>query len=264
MEQGICKLCLVEKPLCDSHLMPQGFYYRVLGEEDNPHPVVVTERGSRESSLQVRGHVFCKDCEERFDRRGENYALRMVALRERFPLLEELESVKPSFAQKEWRAYNQRDTPGIDRDALTYFALSVFWRASVHTWRSADKGGEPVRIDLGDQNNEVLRRYLLDEGPIPTTMTLFFVVCTDRFSKGSFYLPSLSNKVGFQWNYGFAACGYFFSLMVGKGQGPERTSICFIHSLGRLICVRDGEAKLVEGYSSLIARQPPEKRWKPK
>ncbi len=254
---GRCKLCLRKNvELQDSHLMPQGIYYRVLSGEDSPRPVVVTEKGSRESSIQVRDYVFCKDCEERFDRRGENYALRMVTLRDRFRLLEELESVKPSREKGEWRCYSQRDTPGINRDDLTYFALSVFWRASVHVW--------PVHIELGPQNNEIVRRFLLDEVQIPETLTLFFVVCTDRFSKASCYLPTLSNKKDFRWNYGFAACGYFFDLEVGKCQGVERTSICFIHSPERWIFVRDGAAKLIEGYSSLIARQPPKKRWRPK
>jgi len=263
MKQGICKLCENEKELCDSHLMPQGFYWRVLGEDER-NPILITERGSRESSIQVRDYVLCRECEERFDQRGENYALKMVGNRERFPLLENLESIKPSFEQKEWRAYYQRDTPGIDRDALKYFALSVFWRASVHTWRSAERGGKPVHIELGAQNNEALRRYLLDEGPVPTTMTLFFVVCTDQFSQGSFYLPTFSRKKDFTWSYGFAACGYFFDLVVGKGQGRERTSICFMHSPERVICVRDGAAKLFDGYLSLYNRQPPDKRWKPK
>lgn len=263
MPVGTCKLCLREhQELQDSHLIPAGLYRRILSRNDaSPHPVLITERGSHESSKQVRDYVLCADCEALFDSKGENYALRMVTARERFRLLEELEAVKPSFEKLDWRGYNVADTPGIKRDDLAYFALSVFWRASVHTWPSAEKGGKAVRINLGRENNEALRLFLLNEGPIPSAMTLFFVVCTDRLSQGSFYMPTLSHKKDFSWTYGFAACGYFFCLNVGKRLGRESRQICFVNSPEQWIWVRDGEAKTIEGYTSLIMRQPLNRGW---
>jgi hypothetical protein len=259
---GTCKLCLrPNQELKESHLMPAGMYRRTRSEDDeNPHPVLITTHGSHQSSKQVTDYVLCGECESRFDKNGENYALRMVKTRDRFRLLEQLKSINPSFEKLDWRGYKMSDTPEIDRDKLGYFALSVYWRASVHTWPPATDYGKPIRIDLGKENNEKLRKYLLGEGEIPSTLSIFFVVCIDVLSQGSFYLPTLSHKKQFTWHYGFAACGFFFNLVVAKRLLPNNTYVCFLKSPERWIWLRNCEAKAVEGFSELIAKQPPDLR----
>jgi len=130
--------------------MPQGMYKRVRSsDKENPHPILIDKSGSRPCSNQISDFVFCKECESRFDRNGENYALRMAAMRRRFRLQEELETVKPSFEKLDFRGYTAADTPHIKRDELAYFALSVFWRASVHEWPAIAEGGTSVKIELG-------------------------------------------------------------------------------------------------------------------
>jgi len=106
----------------------------------------------------------------------------------------------------------------------------------------------------------MLRRYLIGEGTIPSTMSIFFVVCTDAFSQGSFYLPSLGHKKDFTWHYGFAACGYFFNLVVAKQLSVGNTAICFLKSPEQWIWVRDCEARAVEGFLAMMAKQPPDLR----
>src|SRR6266850_5430023 len=128
--------------------------------DKNPHPILVTKDGSRSSSEQVTDDVLCAECESRFDRLGENYALRYAASERRFRLLEELQVITPSRTMKEWRGYNQADTPEIKRDELAYFALSVFWRAAIHRWPDTDGNKRKDRINLGTENTESLRRFL--------------------------------------------------------------------------------------------------------
>jgi len=53
----------------------------------------------------------------------------------RFPLLDTLRSVQSVRLGKEFETYSEAIVPGVDRDQLAYFSLSVFWRASVHVWR---------------------------------------------------------------------------------------------------------------------------------
>jgi hypothetical protein len=264
MPVGQCKLCLLEnQELQDSHLMPQGMYKRVRSEDqDNPHPILIDKTGSRSCSDQITDYVFCKACEARFDRNGESYALRMAALRGRFRLQEELQIVQPSFEELDFRGYSVKDSPQIKRDQLAYFALSVFWRASVHTWPPISEGGDPVRIDLGKTINEALRRYLLGETGIPPNVSMLFIVCTDKMSQGSFQMPKRGKKEGFVWNYGFTACGYIFNLVVSKQVPKNMVGICFLHSPDRWIFMRDASEKIIEAFRDLIARQPPEKRTK--
>jgi hypothetical protein len=81
-------------------------------------------------------------------------------------------------------------TAGIDRQKLGYFALSVFWRGSVHVWRGSSKKA-PV-IQLGEYE-EPIRRYLLGETPFPAGIAVMPFVCTDQFSQSVFYEPSRGN-----------------------------------------------------------------------
>ncbi len=79
-----------------------------------------------------------------------------------------------------WRAYSAAETSTIDRAKLAYFALSVFWRASVHTWTSDD--GAEVRIEFGARYNEELRRYLIGATALPKKAALLVAACTDKAS----------------------------------------------------------------------------------
>lgn len=258
-----CKLCRREnQQLKESHLMPAGLYRRLLSSDKNPHPILVTKDGSRSSSDQITDNVFCAECEGRLDQLGENYTLRYAANKRRFRLLEELESITPALTKKEWRGYKAADTPQIKRDDLAYFALSVFWRAAIHSWPDANGTGRKDILSLGGENTEGLRRFLMGEGPMPSTMVLFFVVLTDRLSQASFYTPNLSHKRDFRWFYGFSACGFMFQLTVGKNLDYQNTAICFVRSPERWIWVRDGEAKTLQAFGSLLAKQPPEVRGK--
>jgi len=110
--------------------------------------------------------------------------------------LEELEAVSPSRKDKEWRGYSVTDTPNVKRDQLAYFALSVFWRAAVHCWPTADGKGKTNKLELGAVNTEALRRFLRGEGPMPSTMALFFVVLTDRLSQATLYFPTAIEQEG--------------------------------------------------------------------
>jgi hypothetical protein len=60
---------------------------------------------------------------------------------------------------------NQAESPTVDRDRLGYFALSVFWRASVHIWKQRD--GASITIDLGKSYDESLRQFLLGQSALP-------------------------------------------------------------------------------------------------
>lgn len=204
---------------------------------------------------------MCAECESRFDRLGENYTLRQAADGQRFRLLQTLEAATPSYSQKEWRGYKSADAPMVKRDDLAYFALSVFWRSAAHRWPNANGVGRTIRINLGERNLDALRRYLLGEIQVPETISLFFVVLTDRLSQSSFYLPSETGKQGFVWGFGFFACGLMFHLNVGKAL-EGRIGSCLIKSPERWIWVRDGEAKTLEAFTSIISRQPPEVRLK--
>src|SRR5690349_11649502 len=96
---GRCRLCLREAQLQDSHYIPQAAYRLVRGEGKNPHPLVVQTDKVLQTSLQMRAHAFCQDCEQRFHQGGEDTFFRychresdgfrlLAALRKTLPVLE--------------------------------------------------------------------------------------------------------------------------------------------------------------------------------
>ncbi|HWO34768.1 MAG TPA: hypothetical protein VNO32_38745 [Candidatus Acidoferrum sp.] len=190
MVRGKCKLCLKEKDLQDSHLLPRALYRMARGDgaKGNQDLFVVTRQESKQSSHQTKDYLLCRDCEQLFSRNGEAYAMRLVTKQNGdFPLLAILTAVRPTVAGSEWRAYSFADTPTIARAKIAYFALSVFWRASVHTWVQAN--GERTHIELGTKYNDQIRRYLLDETAVPRNTSLQVFACSDRVNQKTFFTP---------------------------------------------------------------------------
>jgi len=86
-------MCLRESELQRSHLMAKSLYKKTMsGDPKQPHPLMGTKHGTKPSSYQVQDYVFCSDCEQRFSKYGEDYMMRLVTTKGRFPLLEKLGS----------------------------------------------------------------------------------------------------------------------------------------------------------------------------
>ena len=129
---GTCRLCLrpaVE--LQDSHVMPAGIYSIVCGEHANP--VHVNRTVAIATSKQVRAHLLCSDCEQRFSKRGEDWTIRNCwhALDD-FTLHDGLGSSTAKATGDGLHMYLTGDVPELKIDQLVYFAASVFWRAAAH------------------------------------------------------------------------------------------------------------------------------------
>ncbi|MFZ0856024.1 MAG: hypothetical protein WAN10_04140 [Candidatus Acidiferrales bacterium] len=176
--------------------MPRALYRmaRGLGTKGNQDPHLLTAKGGRPSSHQVKDYVLCWDCEQRFSKNGEHYVMGLLTKRNKiFPLLEMLNNVAPTMKGPSWKMYSSSDTPIIDRDKVAYFAISVFWRASVHTWEL--ENGEQTRIRLGDKYNEQVRKYLLGETSVPKNASLQVIVCSDVTNQNTFFPPQENQKV---------------------------------------------------------------------
>jgi len=249
MLRGKCNLCLQVNDLQNSHLMPSSLFKksRTPGNS-NPNPMVVTARRSVQTSRQLRNFVLCRACEQLFSRKGEAYVMTQVFDGTKFPLLDTLRASTPTTVEPEFLGYDLAAAPSIDREQLGYFALSVFWRASVHVWR--EPGQEPITIDLGT-NNEPFRKYLLGQAGFPPNVVLLVIACTDALSHESFYPPSLGRKAG-DTTYSFLAKGLNFLMVVGKQTPPLLRERCAVTGQGRLIFSRNCEEKVLQAFHRLM------------
>jgi hypothetical protein len=244
-------MCLQNGDLQDSHLMPRALYRmaRGSGTRGNQDPHALNAKGSKPTSYQVTDYVFCHDCEQRLCKNGENYVMPLVTKRNGdFPLLEMLNAIPPTAKTARWKVYSAADTPALDRAKIAYFAVSLFWRASVHTWE--EESGEKVRIDLGKKYNEEIRKYLLGESAMPSRGNLLVAVCSDEVSQKSFFVPAENERVKDR-SFGVGVRGLFFLFRITNTPAPWQKRLSMINNPNEWIsiwdCFKEGVWRLGDG-----------------
>jgi len=239
MPIGICKLCLLTKDLKDSHLIPRSLYKksRGSGTKGNQDPLLVTKAARKQSSYQITDYVFCRDCEHRLNVNGEDYVMRLVSKQNLdFPLLDVLQAVPATVKHAEGETYSAADTPTINRDKIAYFAISVFWRASIHTWQL--ENGTKVKIDLGAKYNEELRQHLMGLTAVPKNVSLQLVVCSDKLNRGVFFAPAENQKKKDR-TFIFVARGMLFFFRVSNTLEAYQKRLSIVNTADRWITVKD-------------------------
>jgi hypothetical protein len=160
-----CPLCLEDKEIVSSHLIPQAMYdyCRTVDSE----PVIMTSRIVMQTSRQVQHTLLCHDCEDILNKGGESWLLPLLAtMDKKFPLLDIIERFEPDVVDGELRAYAAGRNPAIEIQKLIHFTVGVFWKASIHSWEG---GNKTPRIELGPYGERV-RTFLRGETPFPKNM----------------------------------------------------------------------------------------------
>jgi hypothetical protein len=210
---GRCPLCLNDRELCASHLLPAAAYKPLrASHQNNPHPLILTDTVAYQTSRQATAYLLCRCCEERFHQNGEDWILshsyRSPAA---FRFRDALIRGTPYFKGPEGTLYAAADIAELDMERVIYFAMSVFWRAAVHRWRRDDR---VIKIDLGPYQDPI-RKYLYEKTPFPEKMTLrVWVSALEGNLCAVCHLPEAGRKDGVH-TYQFAIPGMSFELMVG-------------------------------------------------
>jgi hypothetical protein len=220
-----CKLCGLEKLLCDSHLLPSALYgfFRSQGRD----PVVVSSKVVRRSSRQTTTFLLCEECEDKLNHGGETWLIPLLAtIDEKFPLYDMISRVPPDFDELEIKAYALSRNPEIPFEKIVHFAAGMFWKASVHSWEAGKI--EPL-IDLGPYG-EALRAYLMAEAPFPAAMALGVLIVPSPVKMISAHLPMELPKSTFR-KYCMYVPGIDFRLFVGKTIPAELKRTCIQHNV---------------------------------
>jgi hypothetical protein len=213
VKRGICKLCLLERDLRKSHLIPRAFYKRLRGTgKGNTDPYLITGKGARSTSAQYQEHLLCLECETRFKDGGEDYVLDISATQTGFQIFDILQATTASFSRPDCSLYTAADTPTIDREKLVYFAFCIFWRASVKSWPL--RQGKHARIELGNKYNEETRQYLMGVAQPPTSAAVSVAVTTDILQRKVVFPPTGSVR-GQSPGFSFMVCGIHFDFAIG-------------------------------------------------
>jgi hypothetical protein len=88
----------------------------------------------------MQAPLLCTDCEGVLNKGGENWMLPLFAKRDgSFGFYDLLTSMPPVAALGHTRLYFGAQNPIIDSDKIIHFAMGIFWKASVHSWRGGEK-----------------------------------------------------------------------------------------------------------------------------
>jgi hypothetical protein len=207
-EIGQCKLCLKQKQLQESHLMPSALY--APGKKGIQY---ATGSQSGQKPEHMKAHLLCSDCEQRFNRLGESEVLRWLApkARKQFPLHDRLRVALPSGKIRQYSIYKGADV-GVDTDKFAYFTLSIGWRRSIHEWLNLD--GTPLSPWNLGAFGEQLRTFLVGEAEFPPDTAVMVLVCSDDHSRQFWTAPTgdvVCNCLGFE----FLARGVYFRALMG-------------------------------------------------
>jgi hypothetical protein len=195
------------------------------------------------TAMQVKDYLLCGECEERFNKHGENWAAGQVYDGKYFPLLQRLTLALPFLETPQLRAVSGV-AAGIDTDKLAYFGLSVLWRAAAHKWKMQD--GRTTSVDLGSYEAPI-RRFLLGEIKLPSDIIVVATACTDWLSQGTFYTPCLVRGNPYT-AYAFLARGISFAVLVGNDLPLTMRELCCVASTRKPVFAANHKAKSVHSF----------------
>jgi hypothetical protein len=228
-----CPLCLNIKPVVKSHLIPQALYDYCRPPGGNP--IAIRSDLVIESSRQVQDYLLCLDCEECLNEGGETWITPLLARREGpFPFYELLTKVAPDVVDGDLKGYATANNPDIYPDKLTHFAMGIFWKAAIHSWRGDTS--EPS-IDLGPYA-EPIRKYLKGESGFPDRMALVIGVLPAPVKEISFHNPYRATSADYHL-FLFYTLGIEYSLAVGKGVSAQLRESSFACHPARPILLFD-------------------------
>jgi hypothetical protein len=164
---GVCKLCLQERELVRSHLLPATTYkYLRAGAQS---PIRMAHGVALPSDRQTQEYLLCEECEDILNKGGESWLTPLLATIQRtFPFYDLLTKVPRDYSEPGFDLYFTATNPAIEVEKITHFALGIFWKASVHSWSGTKK--EPP-IQLGPYS-EMLRKWLRGDAILPDSVAL--------------------------------------------------------------------------------------------
>jgi hypothetical protein len=153
-----------------------------------------------------------------------------MARPEGFAIQEALAATKPIAANENFAYYSSAAIATINMDALVYFALSMFWRASAHTWRNVS--GFMEGIELGPFE-EAIRHFLLGDR-FPADTVILVSVWPTKDALPAAYTPRRGRAPGYHC-FNFLIPGLEFKLLTGKQIPEVLRAMCSYASPEKLI-----------------------------
>jgi hypothetical protein len=232
----ICPMCTLPKPVVESHLIPSSLYDHTY--EGDVGPVRVGDGFVIPGGREVKAPLLCLDCEDILNSGGEGWVGPKLAWVSGFPLFDMVRKcsgyVNEDGVQGLYYACSNSE---IDIEKLTHFALGIFWRAAVHSWK---KNKDEPMIDLGSYE-EPIRLWLRSEASFPKNIALHVSLSRPELAQivHGFPVEVLEHTRGPFRVYWLHLLGALFTLSVGDGLTDLEREGCFYQNVLHPLIVAD-------------------------
>lgn len=213
-----CALCQHDRPLSNSHIIPE-FIYSSLYDEDihRLHVLSAAHREAHEYAQKgIREKLLCSCCETKLSK-YEMYASEVFSGK-----------LKPVGDQKNgWVELN-----GLDYARFKLFALSIIWRAGVSTL-------EFFRAVKLGPHQERLRQMIYNGAPGPP-LTYGFALSPITGLEGrasNIIMQPDKIRVDSHYAYRFIFAGFVWCFFVTSHRPSARLSRLFLDQNGRIIMI---------------------------
>ncbi|UZJ58949.1 hypothetical protein OKW98_20585 [Pseudomonas sp. KU26590] len=170
---------------------------------------------------QISSFLLCVNCEDLFSKNGEKAMGNLWATHTEFPLLDMLEQQAHIVTGKKISIYDSSKIDKKIRDALFYFAVSIFWRAQVWDW---GRQTDTYKKALGVKYELAFRRFLLGVAGL-ADVRLMVILNNSATLNGIISIPYAGKTKGC-YVHNFDLLGIKFSLIVG-GHPPAVLKTAF-------------------------------------
>jgi hypothetical protein len=223
---GVCKMCLQERNLVSSHLVPRAVYEYC--DQEGHNPIVLTGDVLMASDRQWQYPLLCFDCENVLKEGGEDWCVtKLATIKKTFPLYDLVCANSPVHSFDQTNIYYVRDLPKVRFKEIIHFGVGMFFKAAVHGWQ---KNSTEPRINL-EPYTEPLRLWLRGLGNFPSDMYVVVQIAPpDRAQIALFPPYETEDRVFYVY-----VPGLLFMLSVGADTNMTRKPLCLWHNPDRPI-----------------------------
>lgn len=190
---GTCRLCLQERELCRSHIIPEFLYRPSYNAAHQAHELTVDIARRRPIQTGYWERLFCQECEKNLNLYDDYFASAWFQ-----------SGLRPTTVRGKIVSI-----PGLDYKRFKLFHMSVLWRAGI----SSRPEFETVR--LGPHEGR-LRRMLLAEDPGEAFEYPFWGLMLNDAETGRVYddvliQPEMSKALGHTiYHFMFGGCSWYY------------------------------------------------------
>jgi hypothetical protein len=211
-------------------------------------PIVVSPFDTVQTSRQIKCHLLCTECEQRFSARGEQLVIKDCCRGPAdFPLREKLRLEQPRNVDSDAIWFSASDLISVEVEKYYYFAASVFWRGSAGKWRAP--GAHEWSGALGSKYEESFRQYLFSEKPFPPQALLVVFVANEDNPLTFTTVTSCAKKQGYHIHK-FHVPGVEFRMFLGNKVDQRILAPFRAWSTKAIFVLRD--SRTCPGFAELV------------